>query len=208
MARFIWSLTKNELLSLFRLFEQFSDMSQPIIFVSLTLGIVMTCIAMLIIQLEMVRYKLIFSRQTFERLLVNILSWWIQSSGENNSTATLIAILNVGYTFGLLLSLCELGQSISNTFIDINYGIGQLKWYIFPRKILRILPILQIMAGKPVNFVCLGSIMCDRTALKRVSCIKSRDWNYRFLHYSLFFPDNKQRIFILHDAASIWKIIG
>lgn len=72
------------------------------------------------------------------------------------------------YAFGTVFMSCELCQKVTNGCEEFSDRIGQLKWYLFPIKIKRFLPIVILHAQQPTVFKCFGSIACDRDTFKQV----------------------------------------
>lgn len=72
------------------------------------------------------------------------------------------------YSFGLLYLACDLGQRVKIEFNECKEMIEQFKWYSFPLKIQRMLPLILNFAQQPVEVKCFGSMPCDRKTFKRV----------------------------------------
>lgn len=81
----------------------------------------------------------------------------------------LVTIFYAIYAFGVVFTVCELFQRLTDGFDEINDVIDQLKWYQFPDEIQKMLPTLLIIVQKPVVIKCFGSISCCRETFKEVS---------------------------------------
>lgn len=68
-----------------------------------------------------------------------------------------------------MYAACELGHRVRNAFQAIEYEIGQLRWYLLPVDVQRILPVFIIGVQQPVGLDVFGSISCGRTEFKTVS---------------------------------------
>ena len=80
----------------------------------------------------------------------------------------LVPIVELGWSFGLVFVSCELAGRLSIEFDDIDYMIGQFKWYLFPFEVQKMLPILIINVQQEVAFEFFGSAMCNRETFKNV----------------------------------------
>lgn len=65
-----------------------------------------------------------------------------------NVFVIVVMILESIAAFALVGFSCEIRQRLASDIGDINDAIGKLKWYKFPLKVQRILPILIITAQK------------------------------------------------------------
>lgn len=72
------------------------------------------------------------------------------------------------YAFGTVFVICELCQRISDQYDELNDIFGQIKWYLFPMKIQRLLPLIVMSTQELVSIECFGSIACDRETSKKV----------------------------------------
>lgn len=83
----------------------------------------------------------------------------------------LAILLFSSYAFGAVFIICELCQRVSNQCDDVGDIIGQAKWYLFPAKIQRILPLIIANVQEEVFVECFGSIACNRETFKRVNSL-------------------------------------
>lgn len=81
----------------------------------------------------------------------------------------LVTISYMFYAFGIVFAVCELGERASGAFVEVNEIIEELNWYLFPRKIQRILPIILVLSQQPVSYECFASVLCNRAAFESVS---------------------------------------
>lgn len=72
------------------------------------------------------------------------------------------------YSFILLFILCELGERLPIGFEEIGNEINNMNWYLFPIKIQRMIPTMQIMAQQDVQLMAFGNLPCSRETFKRV----------------------------------------
>lgn len=79
-----------------------------------------------------------------------------------------VPLFELFWAFTLVLLSCELGSRISNEFEEINERIDQLKWYLFPLEMRRLMMMIEMNSQEWVGFACFGSIPCDRETFKKV----------------------------------------
>lgn len=94
-----------------------------------------------------------------------------KSYPEINSVAILSLIFKLANTLGQLYVACEICQRLSNAFMEIDDGMGQLDWYRFPHEIKKVLPIILVLTQQPFAFECIGSISCNRETYIQVGSI-------------------------------------
>lgn len=70
--------------------------------------------------------------------------------------------------FGSVSVSCELGERFASAFENISDLIDELKWYLLPHEVQRLLPILLMHTQQRIALKCFGSISCVREALKSV----------------------------------------
>lgn len=93
----------------------------------------------------------------------------IQTHHADNLLELVITLLQVIYSFGVLLLACELGQRVTITFDECTALIDNFDWYLFPIEIQRMLTIVINFAQQPLVVKCFGSAACDRETFKYVS---------------------------------------
>lgn len=62
----------------------------------------------------------------------------------------------------------ELGERMAGAFENISEVIEQLNWYMFPRRIQKMLPIIINVAHVEVVLDCFGSTACLRESFEMV----------------------------------------
>lgn len=72
------------------------------------------------------------------------------------------------YSFVLLFILCELGERVRIRFEEIDNEINNMNWYLYPIKIQRMLPTMQMMSQQDVQLTAFGNFPCSRDNFKRV----------------------------------------
>lgn len=100
----------------------------------------------------------------------------LQSNGEIDTLELMAVLLFSSYAFGAVFVICELCQRMSNHYDDVGDIIGDLKWYLFPANVQRVLPIIITSVHEEVPVECFGSIACDRETFKKVNFILIGDW--------------------------------
>lgn len=80
-----------------------------------------------------------------------------------------VTIVYASYAFGPVFLVCELAQRLTNGFDEIFDEIVVFKWYLFPLKMQKLLPIMLIGTQEKVVLDCFGSIAVVRDTFKSVS---------------------------------------
>lgn len=70
--------------------------------------------------------------------------------------------------FGLIFFSCEIGQRFTNLFEEITGRFDQLKWYLFPIHVQRLLPAVLINVQEPMVIGCFGIMAGSRDQFKKV----------------------------------------
>lgn len=96
-------------------------------------------------------------------------------------------MVQILYSFIVMLISCDLGQRINLAFDECGEIIDQFDWYRLPIEIQRILPIIINFAQQPVDIKCFGSAACDRDTFKFVIMTKSIDLIRRSIHFLLIY---------------------
>lgn len=93
---------------------------------------------------------------------------------------------------GLVFFPCEVGQRLTNTFINIGDEFEQLNWYSFPTRIQRILPTILIGVQEPLAIGCFGIVSGSRVqfnkviiSLKHISFISINIFYCNFTRWSM-----------------------
>lgn len=106
-----------------------------------------------------------------------------------NPSSLAAPIGEIVWTNILLYIYCELGERVSNGFVEV-YGVFcQYQWYLFPINVQRMLPNLLIIAQQPVALQGPGKSLCTRETFKKV-CLKTN-----FLNYNLIIIRRLKRVY-------------
>lgn len=81
----------------------------------------------------------------------------------------IMLIYMVSWPLATAYITCEIGERLNTEFMEVFQLIEQLKWYLFPTKVRKLLPFIMISVQEPVNIECFASISCCRDTFKRVS---------------------------------------
>lgn len=73
-------------------------------------------------------------------------------------TTISLSIYNACVMVTFLFGICGISQRISDAFAEINDGIVQLDWYLFPDQLNRMLPTILMATQGRVELKCFGSI--------------------------------------------------
>lgn len=84
-----------------------------------------------------------------------------------------VTVFYASYAFGIMLFICELGQRLSNAFVEIDNAIELFRWYLFPLEVKKMLPIVLSAAHRPVVLEFFGSLSGTRGTFKEVGLIVS-----------------------------------
>lgn len=112
------------------------------------------------------------------------------------------------YAFGLVFTICDLGQRSSNAFDEIADFIWQTQWYLHSKKIQQLLPTIMIAVQKPVEFKFFGSLSCNRKSLEKVvSPYRERKKNHlKYSNRFKLFSGIQNQLFVFHGASRICEI--
>lgn len=92
-----------------------------------------------------------------------------QSSIETDRIVLMTLFGEMFWSVTCIFLYCEFGDRVTNEFEELNDAIDQLKWYDFPIEIQRMMPIIMILAQKPVEIRGYGNIACARHVFLKVS---------------------------------------
>lgn len=81
----------------------------------------------------------------------------------------LVTVVRTCYAFGLVFTICGLGQSLSNDFDEIAEIFEQYDWYLFSDEINQMLLTILLILQQPMALACFGSLKCGHEAFKKVS---------------------------------------
>lgn len=81
----------------------------------------------------------------------------------------LLLLYLVSWPLATTYIACEIGEQLNTEFSNICELIDQLKWYLFPINVQKILPLIIISVQTPIDLECFGSISCSREVFNCVS---------------------------------------
>lgn len=81
----------------------------------------------------------------------------------------MITLYELTCSFALMFIICEVFGKINHGFETISHAMDQSRWYLFPRQIQKILPIVLINAQQIVDFNCFRDTPCNRETFKKVN---------------------------------------
>lgn len=96
-------------------------------------------------------------------------TFFFQPYGTYDKIAIMMFLYELCWSFGLIFVCSELCQRISSAFDGVDHKITQLRWYLLPIELWKILPTIIINTQMPVTFGCFGCISCERVTFKNVS---------------------------------------
>lgn len=137
-----------------------------------TYSLVTICVAMLLIQMQLVWFRTL-TVAFYASNFLGLIPFFFQLHHSDNLAVLLITMIQTFYAFSVMLIACELGQRINIAFDGCAEMINQFDWYLLPAKIQQMLPLIINFAQQPVIIKCLGSAACDRETFKYVSVMKS-----------------------------------
>lgn len=101
--------------------------------------------------------------------MFNFVSLFQYQSHDQLDTVVLLESTLYGlFVFLILFVTCELGEGVVNIFSEIDNEIVQSNWYLFPRNVQKMLPLVMINAQKPVVIKCFGNVACTRWQFRKV----------------------------------------
>lgn len=96
-----------------------------------------------------------------------IFSLYIYFTGGNKSSVMVLIFTYASNSFGLTFMACEMGHWEIESFVQIKDEIDQFKWYLFPMKAKRLMPMIIKNAQRPIEIGCFGSHTCKRKSFKK-----------------------------------------
>lgn len=102
------------------------------------------------------------------------------ASWKCHATVAILLILNGIFAFVAVFIACELGQRMSDAFVEIDITIDRFDWHLFPIEVQRLLPMVMANAQQSVSLECFGSISCGRVVFKSVCISVEYIFDYRF----------------------------
>lgn len=77
-------------------------------------------------------------------------------------------IFSAFWSFALLFMICEFGQMLTDHFDELNEAVDECDWFLFPREIQKILPIIIHNAQRSVVLQTFENTSCSRESFNRV----------------------------------------
>lgn len=87
----------------------------------------------------------------------------------------LIAIVEVFFAFVTTFSVCELCQRMTDKFSHVNDALCNIDWYLLPKEMQKMLPIVIMFAQEPFNFEIFGTISSNCELFEKVRQSMSDD---------------------------------
>lgn len=88
-----------------------------------------------------------------------------------------MTVVRTGYAFGLVFTICALGQKLSNDFEEIADLFEQYDWYTFSNETNQILLTIMTILQRSIAIECFGSLEAGHEAYKKVSPINKNNRN-------------------------------
>lgn len=148
-------------------------MIQPSNMVFFTWCILQICAKMLMVQVVLVEYHFAF-HFTSKVLIQSVTHAVPFSKLQNDESSNVLKLIGpfseLLWSFGLVWIFCNLCESLSTAFDEVNDVVDQLDYYLFPNAMQKILPFIIMNTQRPVVVECFGKIKCNLETFKRV-CI-------------------------------------
>lgn len=74
----------------------------------------------------------------------------------------------VFWAFAIIFAFCEMGAQATHQFHALNEELCQVKWYLLPIEVQRMMLIFMSDAQQPMFLRGYGNILCTRDAFKNV----------------------------------------
>lgn len=159
----------------FRCFNNFSKIFQEIFAFVFVWSLITICSELLLIQTQLVKRFVLTIFWHFSAWIacLIVLLTPIQVHHQSDYLAVLlITTIEIIYSFGDLLIICELGQRMNVAFDECKDIFAQIEWYSFSVEIQQMLPMILNFMQQPIEIKCFGSMTCDRETFKYVKLIK------------------------------------
>lgn len=92
-----------------------------------------------------------------------------QEQNANDIPLMIILLLELFWSFALILFVCELDERASIAFSEIDHMVGQFNSYHFSHDMKKMLPIVIAMVSTPFGISAFGSVKCSRETFRKVS---------------------------------------
>lgn len=118
-----------------------------------------------------------------------------------------MTVVRTCYAFGLVFTICALGQQLSQNFEEIADLFEQYDWYLFTEEINRILLTIITILQRSIAIECFGSLEAGHEAYKKVSSIRKtnqknkKNYFYKQIHNSKSISDSQYGLFIFYGPS-------
>lgn len=131
------------------------------------------CGTMIMIQLELVQYLFIVECLIYwELIYVNVhyslFTTNLQSKATPNSMIIVTLLSEMFSSIIFILIFCEVGEKVSQMFVEIDREIIHIQWFWFPIEVQRYFVIILSFGQKTVCLNGFGSISGSREVFKHV----------------------------------------
>lgn len=156
--------------------DQFSDVMNMIVFITVVPCISAACSGLVLIE------TVYFEFSHFAQIWIWNFSFWFQFGSQLYEVA--FPFLGVILALELLFAVFCFGQMLHSTLIDLNDLIYQSQWYKHPRVVQRCLLLMLTRAQKPFYISAYGFMRCDLGNFVGVSghALSIICFSFAFLH--------------------------
>lgn len=138
------------------------------------------CGSLLRIQLELVKFDILVHRP-FIRFSSCLIRYFHHFQEHAVNPVILFSLLCLMFwSFSLIFFYCEFGENISGQFDELIDVIYQFKWYSYPVKMQRMIPIILKGTQHPIVLRGFGNVMCKRFMFKQVKQTENAYFPKRF----------------------------
>lgn len=115
---------------------------------------------------------------------MNILSFFLFNQDYVDRPTQLALSVLVIMSFAIIFAFCELGAQVTHQFNSLDDVLCQVKWYILPIEVQRMVIMLMLDAQQAVFLRGYGNIVCSRDSFKNVRSLRL---NSNLLHNLVVF---------------------
>lgn len=120
-------------------------------------------------------------------------------------------------SFAIIFAFCELGAQVTHQFNSLDDVLCQVKWYILPIEVQRMVIMFMLDAQQAVFLRGYGNIVCSRDSFKNVWSLKL---NSNLMHNLVVFRilirffliplhlDNQFWVFLFYDSSPNQRLNG
>lgn len=106
----------------------------------------------------------------------------------HNSVMVITLLIKMAMLIIAVLLFCEVGENVSNVFGEIEYEVGQIKWYLLSKSTKQLHVTIMTFCRKPIELDGFGSIKGSREVSKQVSSFQIKCMNSKkIFSNSMFF---------------------